>query len=91
MAPREDFVEDDWEEPVKERAIMIQEKLKKAREHARMKSDEKKKKEKAAYDRTVGFRKQFEVGEEVLMKDMLPASKFAEKLKQSEARRCCEW
>lgn len=79
MAPREDFVEDDWEETIKERAIMIQEKLKEAREHARMKSDEKKKKEKAAYDRTVGFRKQFEVGEEVLMKDMLPASKFADK------------
>lgn len=79
MVPREDFVEGDWEETIKERAIMIQEKLKEAREHARLKSDEKKKKEKAVYDRTVGFRKQFEVGEEVLMKDMLPASKFADK------------
>ncbi|KAG1050204.1 hypothetical protein G6F43_007508 [Rhizopus delemar] len=79
MAPREYFVEGDWEETTKERAIMIQEKLKQAREHARLKSDEKKKKEKAVYDRTVSFRKQFEIGEEVLMKDMLPASKLSDK------------
>ncbi|KAG0971614.1 hypothetical protein G6F29_013688 [Rhizopus arrhizus] len=37
MAPREDFVEDDWEETVKERAIMIQEKLKETREPLRRK------------------------------------------------------
>ncbi|KAG1153230.1 hypothetical protein G6F46_007616 [Rhizopus delemar] len=83
MIPREYFVEGDWEETIKERAIMIQEKLKEAREHARLKSDEKKekkeKKEKAVYDRTVSFRKQFEIGEEVLMKNILPASKFSDK------------
>lgn len=78
-APREDYIEGEEDEAAKERAIMVQDKLKEAREYARTKSDEKKKLQKMAYDRTVGFRKQFEIGEEVLLKDNVPASKFSDK------------
>ncbi|KAG1046837.1 hypothetical protein G6F43_010691 [Rhizopus delemar] len=78
-APRLDFVEGDWEGAVEERLLMIKEKLKDARAVARSKSDERKKKEKRLYDRRIDFVRQFEIGELVLLRDMVPTTKFSDK------------
>ncbi|KAG1168812.1 hypothetical protein G6F70_008948 [Rhizopus microsporus] len=78
-APREDFVEGEELEAIQERVIMIQGKLKEAREMAREKSDARKLVEKRNYDKRVMFTRRFEIGEKVLLKDMVPISKFSDR------------
>ncbi|KAG1465346.1 hypothetical protein G6F56_004905 [Rhizopus delemar] len=78
-APREDFVEGEEELALRDRVAVIQNKIEEVRRIAREKSDESKAKAKVRYDRRVVDRKRFEVGEQVLMKDNTPASKFADK------------
>jgi DNA-directed RNA polymerase specialized sigma54-like protein len=58
---------------------MVQDLLKNVRAEARQVSDERKAKAKRRYDAKVVFRKQFEVGEEVLLLDPTPTSKFGDK------------
>jgi hypothetical protein len=79
VAPRVDFVIGEEEEEVRDRVLLVEEKLAKVREIARLRSDERKKKAKARYDGRVVFRKKFEIGDQVLLKDVVPKTKFSDK------------
>lgn len=78
VAPRLDFVIGE-EEEVKDRVLVVEEKLAEIREIARLRSDERKKLVKQRYDGRVVFRKNFEVGDSVLLKDVVPKTKFSDK------------
>jgi hypothetical protein len=77
-APRIDYVEGELNEEINRRIEEIDKVMLKCREDARLKSDEKKKKQKARYDLTVQERKRYEVGEQVLMKDHYKENKFSD-------------
>lgn len=79
VSPRLDYVEGEEEEELVERIGLIRDKLAGAREKARQVSDEKKAEAKLRYDKRVFFRKQFQVGEDVLLKVAVPKSKFGDK------------
>lgn len=79
VAPRIDFVIGEEEEEVRDRVLLVEKKLAEVREIARVRSDERKKKAKERYDGRVFFRKKFELGDQVLLKDVVPKSKFADK------------
>lgn len=79
ISPRLDYVEGEEEQELVERVGMVKEKLAQVREKARQASDEKKKQAKLRYDSKVHFKRQFKVGEEVLLQVMVPSSKFADK------------
>lgn len=79
VAPRLDFIIGEEEEEIRDRVKLVEKKLAEVREIARLRSDERKKKAKQRYDSRVQFKRQFEVGEKVLMKDVIPKSKFSDK------------
>lgn len=79
VAPRIDFVIGEEEEEIQDRVVLVERKLVEIRKIARMKSDERKKLAKKRYDGRVVCPKRFEVGELVLLKDVVPKSKFADK------------
>jgi transposase InsO family protein len=78
-SPREDFVEGELVESVVERIKAIKNGVVECRAVARARTIEKQKERKKRYDKTVGTRKRFEVGEQVLLKDPVPSTKFADK------------
>ena len=78
-APREDFVLGEELEALKDRVVMIQDKMEEVRTLARMKSDEQKAKAKIRYDARVIDPRRYQVGEQVLLKDNTPATKFSDK------------
>ena len=78
-APRIDYVEGELSKEIDRRIEEIDEAIKGYRRKAREFSNEGKKKMKERYDNTVKFRKQYKVGEQVLMKDQYPENKFADK------------
>lgn len=77
--PREDFAEGEIVEEVADRVMQMTLETSKARGEARKRVMEKQAARKRRYDATVGPRKRFELGEQVLMKDATPQSKFADK------------
>lgn len=79
VAPKEDFVLGEEMEALKDRVIEIQDKMAKVRRIAREKSDENKIKAKKRYDKRVIYRKSFEVGEKVLLRDATPSTKLSDK------------
>lgn len=79
VAPRIDFVIGEEEEEVRDRVLLVENKLAQVREIARFKSDERKKKAKERYDGRVVLRRKFEIGELVLLKDVIPTTKFSDK------------
>ncbi|KAG1300383.1 hypothetical protein G6F62_006847 [Rhizopus arrhizus] len=78
-APRRKYVEGELQEEIAQRIVNIDQELKTYREEARKKSNETKKKQKERYDRTIQFRKTFQIGETVLMKDNYTSNKFSDK------------
>ncbi|KAG1180962.1 hypothetical protein G6F36_010218 [Rhizopus arrhizus] len=97
VAPKEDFVLGEEMEALKDRVIEIQDKMAKVRRIAREKSDENKIKAKKRYDKRVIYRKSFEVGEKVLLRDATPSTKLSDKwlgpytVSQSQVEIRCEW
>jgi hypothetical protein len=79
VPPRYDYVLGELQDEIGSRAKAIEDWLVQVREEARISSEEKKKKRKAIYDKTVVTRKSFKVNELVLMKDHYPNNKFADK------------
>lgn len=79
VAPRFDFVIGEEEEEICDRVQLVEKKLVEIREIARCRSDERKKKAKLRYDKKVVFKRRFEIGEEVLLKDVVSKGKFADK------------
>lgn len=79
VAPRLDFVIGEEEEEIRDRVVLVEKKLAEVREIARLRSDERKKKAKQRYDGRVHFKRKFEVGEKVLLKDVVPQGKFSDK------------
>ncbi|KAK4516119.1 uncharacterized protein ATC70_011082 [Mucor velutinosus] len=78
VSPRLDYVEGE-EEELKERIELIGDKLHGVREKAREYSDERKAKAKIRYDANAHFIRQYEVGEQVLLKNPIQDSKFGDK------------
>jgi hypothetical protein len=78
-APRNDYVEGEYSQEIDRRVEEIDAAVKEYRKKAREVSNEGKKHMKSRYDETVKFRKQYRVGEQVLMKDQYPENKFADK------------
>jgi len=78
-APRIDYVEGEYSYEIDRRIEEIDAAVKEYRIKAREVSNEGKKRMKTRYDETVKFRKQYRVGEQVLMKDQYPENKFADK------------
>lgn len=79
VAPRFDFVIGEEEEEIKDRVMQVEKKLVEIREIARARSDERKKKAKQRYDGRVVFKRKFDIGESVLLKDVVSKGKFADK------------
>ncbi|KAG2195270.1 hypothetical protein INT47_005045 [Mucor saturninus] len=79
VAPREDYVEGEYQEEVNKRVEYVVSQLKESRKKAREESNEKKKKQKERYDVSVQHKKRYEIGEQVLMKDQYPDNKFADR------------
>lgn len=79
VSPRLDYVEGEEAEELKERIEMIGDKLQNVRDKAREYSDERKAKAKIRYDANVHFIRQYEIGEQVLLKNPFPDSKFGDK------------
>ncbi|CEP12674.1 hypothetical protein [Parasitella parasitica] len=79
VSPRMDYVEGEEDEELQERIGLITDKLKQVRLKAREYSDERKAKAKVRYDANVHFIRQYEVGEQVLLKCPNPTSKFGDK------------
>lgn len=79
VAPRLDFVIGEEEEELVDRVKQVERKLVEVREIARYRSDERKKKAKQRYDGRVYFKRKFEIGEQVLLKDVVSKGKFADK------------
>lgn len=79
VSPRLDFVEGEEEEELIERIALIKNKMLEVREIARLKSDERKKMTKKRYDSKVHFERKYEVGEQVLLKEITPETKFSDK------------
>jgi hypothetical protein len=77
-APRIDYVEGELSEEVNRRIEEIESTMKQCREDARLKSEEKKKKQKSRYDRTVQLKRMYEIGEQVLMYDHYKETKFSD-------------
>lgn len=78
-SPREDFVEGEFVESVVERIKDIKNGAVECRAVARARTMDKQKDRKTRYDKTVGARPRFVLGEQVLMKDPVPGTKFADK------------
>lgn len=74
--PRQDFVLGEEYLYIAERAEHIKRALETIREDARNKAEMEKQRNKKRYDQTVLDREKFAVGEQVLMKDQTPPSKF---------------
>jgi hypothetical protein len=78
VPPRYDYVLGELHDELANRTKAIEEWLVQVREEARLNSEEKKKKRKVIYDKTVVIRKAFKVNDKVLMKDHYPSNKFAD-------------
>lgn len=79
VAPRIDFVIGEEEEEVVDRVKLVEKKIVEIREIARLRSNERKAVAKKRYDSRVVFKKSFEVGEIVLLKDVVAKTKFSDK------------
>lgn len=78
VPPRYDYVLGEIQDEIATRTKEIEDWLAKVREEARFMSEEKKKKRKIIYDKTVAPRRAFKINEKVLMKDHYPDNKFAD-------------
>ena len=78
-APLLGFAEGEYENAVVDRVKLVEEKLEAIRQDARSVSDEQKQKAKIAYDKTVTETKGFKLGDEVLLRDMTPSHKLADR------------
>lgn len=75
-SPRRDYVEGEIEEEIISRCKTIQHLSDTLREQARENAQRRKLQDKQRYDRNVGERRKFKIGEQVLMKDKGPKGKF---------------
>lgn len=75
-APRYDYVEGELANEVSRRAVAISKLCEDIREEARERSKRQQNKNKKRYDEQVKTRKRYAVGEQVLLKDQTPSSKF---------------
>lgn len=79
VAPREDYVEGEYQTEINNRVEYVISKLQEVRKVAREVSNEKKNKQRERYNLTVQHKKRYQVGEQVLMKDQYPENKFADR------------
>ncbi|KAG0733307.1 hypothetical protein G6F57_016148 [Rhizopus arrhizus] len=80
QAPIRDFVEGEYEEDVAKRVQFVQDELVTIRKIARMRSDEAKAKNAIRYNvRVQEFKRPFQVGDQVLLKENVLENKFSDK------------
>lgn len=78
-SPQQDYVEGEIIEEVERRTRIIQYLRSTLHVKARETADLEKKRHKQRYDQAVHIRRRFKLGEQVLMKDNVPAGKFADR------------
>ncbi|KAI8875094.1 hypothetical protein K501DRAFT_299501 [Backusella circina FSU 941] len=79
QSPIVDYVEGEFEVDLAKRVKYVEEDLTRIRKEARMNSDVAKQRSAIRYDKTVHQRPAFKTGEQVLMKDFNPKTKFSNK------------